>query len=104
LPNKAIGYTEDFKNVLTYLEIPFKRENRGSWSKVNRRSNKMQVDEFQFKSKLVPNVIGMGARDAIYLLENLGLKVELEGYGKVVEQSIPPKTRRNKQNIKLILK
>ncbi len=38
---------------------------------------------------VVPNVIGMGARDAVYLLENGGLRVNLTGAGKVKQQSIP---------------
>lgn len=45
------------------------------------------------KQGLVPNVIGMGARDAIYLLELEGLKVNLIGAGKVKQQSIAPGTR-----------
>ena len=35
----------------------------------------------------VPNVIGMGLRDAVYLLESHGYKVESKGRGKIVEQS-----------------
>lgn len=41
------------------------------------------------KKGLVPDVTGMGARDAIYLLENAGLRVTLVGAGKVKQQSIP---------------
>lgn len=40
------------------------------------------------KKGLVPDVTGMGARDAIYLLENAGLRVTLVGAGKVKQQSI----------------
>ena len=36
-----------------------------------------------------PNVSGMTAKDAIYLLETTGMAVEIKGYGKVVKQSIP---------------
>lgn len=39
-------------------------------------------------SDKVPNVVGMGAKDALYLLESLGLKVKIEGVGTVYEQSI----------------
>jgi cell division protein FtsI (penicillin-binding protein 3) len=35
----------------------------------------------------------MGGKDAVYLLENAGLKVILHGRGKVMEQSIPPGSR-----------
>jgi len=38
--------------------------------------------------KEIPDVKGMAGMDAISLLENLGLKVNFEGKGKVVEQSI----------------
>jgi len=46
-----------------------------------------------FRDGLVPNVKGMGARDAVYVLENLGLKVNISGRGFVREQSILPGTR-----------
>ena len=36
----------------------------------------------------VPRVIGMGARDAIYLLEKEGMRVNISGSGKVISQSI----------------
>jgi len=39
---------------------------------------------------LVPDVRGMGARDAVYLLESLGLRVRVSGVGKVAEQSLEP--------------
>ena len=38
----------------------------------------------------VPDVRGMGARDAVYALESQGIKVRLEGRGKVKEQSLQP--------------
>ncbi len=37
---------------------------------------------------LMPDVHGMGARDAVYLIESRGIKVKINGRGKVVEQSI----------------
>lgn len=43
----------------------------------------------QYKSGIVPSVTGMGARDAVYLLEKRGLRTRLDGCGKVVEQSLP---------------
>jgi len=104
MPRKAIGFADDFEKVLSYVEIPFTKKKQTVWSKVERNNSKMNFENYNFKSKLIPNVIGMGARDAVFILENYGLKVEIEGYGKVISQSIPPKTRRNKQNIKLILK
>ncbi len=44
--------------------------------------------EDETSTKVVPNVIGMGARDAVFALENRGVKVQLKGKGKVTSQSI----------------
>ena len=44
----------------------------------------------------VPDVNGMGLKDAIYLLEKIGLKVVTVGKGKVVTQSILPGSKFNK--------
>ncbi len=46
--------------------------------------------EIELKKSLVPDVRGMGARDAVYLLEKSGLRVDLNGSGKVVSQSLRP--------------
>ncbi|NOR87883.1 MAG: PASTA domain-containing protein, partial [Bacteroidales bacterium] len=37
----------------------------------------------------IPKLIGMTAKDAVYILEDLGLKVQLKGRGYVKEQSLP---------------
>ena len=41
----------------------------------------------------VPDVCGMGASNAIYLLENAGLRVIIKGVGKVKQQSLSPGTQ-----------
>lgn len=53
----------------------------------------------------VPNVVGMGARDAVYLLQQSGLKVKITGVGKVHSQSIRPgNTVRKGEMIQLTMK
>ncbi len=53
---------------------------------------------------IMPDLHGMDLQDAIYLLENNRLKVEVKGCGAVSEQSIPPGTRFEKgQTISLTL-
>jgi len=53
---------------------------------------KVNLKDRKVISNLVPNVVGMGAKDAVYLLENAGLKVNLTGKGTVVSQTITPGT------------
>lgn len=40
----------------------------------------------------MPNLTGMGAKDAVYALQNAGLKAGISGAGRVVRQSIAPGT------------
>ncbi|MDR1225200.1 MAG: PASTA domain-containing protein [Tannerella sp.] len=46
------------------------------------------LKELPLTGNLVPNVVGMGAKDAVYALENCGLRVSLSGRGRVVSQSV----------------
>ena len=42
------------------------------------------------KAHLVPDVHGMGARDAVYLMETHGIKAIIIGRGRVIQQSLAP--------------
>lgn len=59
------------------------------------------VEPRKIEEGVVPNVVGMGLSDALYLLEHAGLKVTHTGAGRVVSQSIKNGTRIN-ANIKNI--
>ena len=51
--------------------------------------NKRMPKENAPSEDITPNVVGMGARDAVYMLENRGLRVKVHGRGKVKKQSYP---------------
>ena len=66
-------------------------KNKPSWGNVTHNPNQtITLTSNEVSDKKVPRVIGMGAKDAVYLLESLGLRVYLSGMGKVKSQSIPP--------------
>ncbi len=51
---------------------------------------------------IMPDLRGLPAKDAVYILENMGLKVRMNGSGKVISQSIPRGTRiKRKQAVEL---
>jgi len=64
---------------------------------------KMLIDKKRISKSMVPNVKGMGARDAIYVLENLGMNVAVDGVGKVVKQTIKPGSKIKGQDITIYL-
>ena len=49
-------------------------------------------NDLLMQNNIVPNISGMSLRNAIQLLENLGLKVNVNGHGKINNQSIAPGT------------
>ncbi len=63
------------------------------WGKAETRQHDVLLSKRQELPKnRMPDVTGMGARDAVYLLELMGMKVTLYGRGKVYEQNIAPGT------------
>jgi cell division protein FtsI (penicillin-binding protein 3) len=62
---------------------------RPIWGTAEARTNSVVLSKNSFGKNAVPDVTGMGARDAVYLLENCGLRVKLQGRGKVKKQSYP---------------
>ena len=74
------------------------------WGNVTTNPDNVMFSKKEINNKLVPSVIGMGAKDAVYLLESIGLKTRLSGMGKVKSQSIPAgNTIRKGQTIQLRL-
>lgn len=59
---------------------------------VRQDNEQLVLDELKFNEGKVPDVLGMGASDAVFTLEKSGLKVNIKGIGKVVEQSLKPNT------------
>ena len=70
-----------------------------SWVNSAAIKNNIVLTEVKLKYGIMPNVIGMGIKDASYILENLGLNVKILGKGKVMSQSIAPETPIQKGNV-----
>ena len=103
LPKRRIGYKKDFEKVFEYVGIEYKNKSKSNWVAVDPFDNKMLIDKKSIIKSEVPDVRGMGARDAVYVLESLGLLVELEGEGQVRRQSIKPGANATEQKIKIYL-
>jgi len=72
------------------LGIETRDNSHSNWISTSTKKNFVELNETRIEANLVPNVKGMGLQDAIFLLENAGLKVEVSGYGSVKSQSITP--------------
>ncbi|MBL7766031.1 MAG: transpeptidase family protein [Chitinophagaceae bacterium] len=93
LPVKTIK-ASDLNTLALYLKKLTKVPASAAWVQqvVGDSTGRMQFVPLSIQKKQVPNVTGMGLRDALYVLENAGLKVIPVGKGKVNNQSISPGT------------
>ena len=83
--------------VLTHLGIKTNTNWSGSYltgnpiwgkaEKVGNRYVKLEKQK-QYGKGTVPDIIGMGARDAVFMMESRGIKTRLYGRGKVTKQSL----------------
>ncbi len=60
---------------------------------------KLMTDNISTSAHKIPDVTGMGLKDAVYLLENMGLKVWTSGRGKVIYQSLAQNAGFNKGEV-----
>ena len=103
LPESNAGYKKDFERVFDYVGLDYKTKKKGNWVEVDPFETKMLIDKKKISKSRVPSVKGMGARDAIYVLENLGMNVQVSGVGKVISQTIKPGTKIKGQDITIFL-
>lgn len=91
LPQAKTGLAANLEYVLDELDIPIENNSdKHDWVTAQRDSTKIKTLPVALSKKKVPNVVGMGLRDAIYHLERLGLRVVAKGRGAVRSQSIQP--------------
>lgn len=92
-PSKVSGYRADIEKILENLNIPAKNLSNTEWTISVLENDSMLMKGFIQYENLIPNVKGMGVKDAIYMLERVGLKVKIIGKGKVSSQSLRAGTR-----------
>lgn len=90
IPVSKDGNRYDLKKILSRLKIPFRQTSEDEWISTEKQKNAIEFHKRLITKNLVPDVIGMDAKDAVYLIENAGMHVSLKGYGRVTKQSVAP--------------
>jgi len=86
----AKGYAYDFRKILDWLNVSEGFDDNEEWVAINANGKSATHEVIKTYLYTMPDVRGMGLRDALYLLETSGLKVGVNGAGKVVAQSVTP--------------
>lgn len=94
LPRYDAGAKSDIREAMTWLRLNhFEPSDLPDWVVTQTRNDSLLLLNRFVGDKTVPSVVGMGLKDALYLLENRGCRVRVEGVGKVRRQSLAPGTR-----------
>jgi cell division protein FtsI (penicillin-binding protein 3) len=101
----TIYWHDDIKTIYDFLNI--KTEDyvhEEDWATTKIENGLASIDAALINKTVVPDVRSLKARDAVFMLENMGMKVSLFGKGTVKSQSVRPGTKLTKgRKIKLML-
>ncbi|MCX6325522.1 MAG: penicillin-binding protein [Bacteroidia bacterium] len=86
-PEAGNGYRADINEVLRNLKVRYRRTSDDEWVATRESGDTIRLAGVKMQNGLVPDVRGMSLRDAIFLLENSGLRVKYSGKGRVLRQS-----------------
>lgn len=91
-PATKDGNYDDLVTSLGHLGVDYVVDGEVSsgWCRSSATEKGISIQNQRIYDNRVPNVVGMGAKDAVFLMENRGLVVKLEGVGAVTSQSIEP--------------
>jgi len=98
------GYLQEIESLCEYFDIIYAKKTSSPWAVPIVKNEVVELERRQVKIKEseVPNVISMGLKDALYILENAGLRVDFIGKGKVKSQSLNPGTKFDAQQLIVI--
>ncbi len=91
LPTPKVSRKEGVKEILNQIGISSQMAgevDENQWVFTKKEKQSLKILERKIVSGLVPDVTGMGLKDALFLIENAGLRVRFIGNGKVRKQSI----------------
>jgi len=93
IPVSKSGQKEDLTLIFNEFGVPVEdRSSNYDWVSTYTGADTVTIEKRTIPKDRVPNVVGMGLRDGLYLLEKAGLEVQIKGQGMITRQSVPPGT------------
>ncbi len=100
VPDLNSGYRKDLNKIADEFGIKINNKNKDiDWVKSLDNDTGIAYKGIKIIDRKVPDVRGMSLKDALFILENNGLKVVVNGVGRVKRQSLRPGTDIRKGNV-----
>ncbi len=107
LPYQYYGLKHELSSLFSLMGLAVTDSALGGyWRNMQLKNNQalLRATGVETSGNVMPSLVGMGLKDALYLAENKGLKVNITGRGRVISQSLPAGTAYRKgQTIALFL-
>ncbi len=98
LPDAAVSFGGFLKTALTSINVPYVNSN-AHWVRPVSQSDSIDLQMLKIEKTIMPDVVGMNARDAIFMLEKYKLNIKIDGRGRVISQSIKAGTKVTKNQL-----
>ncbi len=84
------GTKQDVKSIMNAIGVKYKdsSNNNMQWAIVSKHDDRPVIITAYIRSKIMPQLTGLSLKDAVYICENMGLKINIKGKGKVIAQSL----------------
>ncbi len=89
--------TNTLVEELGFKTLPY--PDKSNWVETEKQGTKVAFRPVKTNKKEVPDVRGMNANDAVYILENMGFATVVKGRGKVVSQLVQPHKKINGNSV-----
>jgi cell division protein FtsI (penicillin-binding protein 3) len=88
VPSVKNGSRTDILSLLKTFRVNASFLDGSDWLVGILEENKLTLKNMPVNKDVIPNLMGMNAKDAIFLIESQGMVAKINGYGKVVSQSM----------------
>ena len=84
------GMKSDVKKIMQTVGVNYKDSAFANtqWAYVSKSTDKPVISNDNMSNTAMPQLSGLALKDAVYLCENMGLKVRVKGRGRVTAQSL----------------
>ena len=105
VPQVKNGNVLAARYVLEQLGMKSRGGDGYEWGTASAGADCVEFQALKMDDNLVPDVLGMGAKDAVYALSSRGMNVRMRGKGRVALQSVASGTKVVKgKTVSLVLK
>lgn len=91
LPTNESGHSKELRKVFATLDLPMQSNVlQAPWARSYVSNDTIILQNQQYSKAVIPDLRGLKARDAVYLVEKTGAKASIKGHGEVYRQSVKP--------------